>query len=44
LSVKLPKPLVAALRRLAEEQGRKLQVVTAAVVGAGLVVSQEKGK
>jgi hypothetical protein len=43
LSVKLPKQLVVALRRLAEEQGRKLQVVTAAVVAAGLA-PQEKSK
>ncbi len=43
LSVKLPKPLVQALRRLAEEQGRKLQAVAAVVVGAGLL-AQEKSK
>ena len=43
LSVKLPQPLVETLRRLADEQGRKLQAVTAQVVAAGLL-AQEQGK
>ena len=43
LSVKLPQPLVETLRRLADEQGRKLQAVTAQVVAAGLL-AQENGK
>lgn len=43
LSVKLPEALVATLRRLADEQGRKLQAVTAQVVAAGLL-AQEKSK
>jgi hypothetical protein len=43
LSVKLPEALVATLRRLADEQGRKLQVVAAQVVAAGLL-AQEKSK
>lgn len=43
LSVKLPEPLVLTLRRLADEQGRKLQAVTAQVVAAGLL-AQESGK
>ncbi len=43
LSVKLPEVLVATLRRLADEQGRKLHVVAAQVVAAGLL-AQEKSK
>lgn len=37
LSVKLPEPLVEAMRRKAEVEGRKLQAVVAEVVGSGLV-------
>lgn len=43
LSVKLPKPLVLTLRRLADEQGRKLQAVVAQVVASGLL-AREQGK
>ncbi len=37
LSVKLPEPLVESMRRKADIEGRKLQVVVADIVAAGLL-------
>ncbi len=44
LSVKLPEPLVATLRRLAKKQGRLLQFVAAEVVAAGLLAQEKEAR